>query len=295
MSVILHRLLPFLSILVLFSCNNNNTDKKASEADSLALSKDSTHTNDSLVYEDCYEKFFKGGPQITDSDKVMLLLKNGSQVSLKKFFSTDTTFKSGDFMSKYARCIVKSIDGDTMPELVIYNYTGGAHCCDEITVFAKDKKGYNFKARLYGGFACVDPATNIFTYSFNETLGYFFGCYACGFSDSVHDFNTIREIQLCYVKGKFEVQRYSADDEKQLLHNLQVLHDHGYEEMQDGMMDNGWRKEFAMNFAVWHYNNGKNWDATRKLFDQYYTFKDAAKIWKEFYSTLKDAEKQSTI
>lgn len=288
MSVPLYRLLPFLSILALVSCNNN-PDKKVSPADSLHLSKDSTHNNsDSVVYEDCYEKFFKGGTQFTDSDKVMLTLKNGSQVSLKKFFS-------GENASKYARCTLKSIDGDTIPELVIYDYTGGAHCCDEIEVFAKDKKGYNFKAKLFGGFACVDSSTDIFTWSFNETLGYFFGCYACGFSDSVHGFSTIRELQLRYVNGKFEVQHYAAADEKQLIHNLEVLQQHGYEDLQDGMMDSGWRKEFAMNFAVWHYNNGKNWDTTKKLFDKYYTFKDSVKVWKEFYSTLKDAEKQNSI
>lgn len=288
MTVILRRFIPFLLILVLVSCNNNTTDKKASQEDSMAMSKDSLHTGDSLVYEDCYEKFFKSGTPVGDSNKIILTLKNGSPITLGKFFS-------GENASKYARSIIKSIDNDTIPELVTYNYTGGAHCCDEITVFAKDKKGYNFKAKLYGGFVCIDPATNLFTYSFNETLGYFFGCYACGFSDSANGFTTLREIQLRYNNGKFELQRYSPEEEKKLLHNLQVLHDHGYEEIQDGMMDNGWRKEFAMNFAVWHYNNGKNWDATKKLFDQYYTFKDAAKVWKEFYATLKDAEKQSTI
>lgn len=287
MSVTLRRLIPFLSILVLASCNNNG-DKKASNTDSLALSADSTRAGDSLVYEDCYEKFFKSETQLTDSNSITLILKNGSPVTLGKFFSGENT-------SKYARSIVKSIDNDTIPELITYNYTGGAHCCDEITVFSKEKNGYKFKARLYGGFVCADPATNVFTYSFNETLGYFFGCYACGFSDSAQGFTTLREIQLRYAKGKFEIQRYSAEEEKQLLHNLQVLQQHGYEDLQDGMMDSGLRKEFAMNFAVWHYNNGKNWDATKKLFDQYYTFKDADKVWREFYGTLKDAEKQSSI
>ena len=288
MSAILSRLLPFLSILALLSCNDNGTDQKASQVDSLALSKDSARTDDSLVYEDCYEKFFDGGLHPVDSNKVMLTLKNGDRVTLAQFFRDKNS-------PAFARCISKSIDNDTIPELIMSSYTGGAHCCDEINIFAKDKNDYTFKAKLYGGFVCIDPATNVFTYSFNETLGYFFGCYACGFSDSTKDFTTLREIALRYVKGKFEVQRYSAETEKKLLHNLQLLHEHGYEDVEDGLMDSGWRKEFAMNFAVWHYNNGKSWAATKKLFDQYYTFKDAAKIWKEFSSTLKDAEKQSTI
>lgn len=286
MNVTLRRILPFLAILAVASCNNNTTDKKASQADSLATTTD--RNDDSLVYEDCYEKFFKGGAPFADSGKVLLTLKNGSPVTLKQFFAEDSS-------SKYSRYTLKSIDNDTIPELITYNYTGGAHCCDEITIFSRDTKGYRFRAKLYGGFACIDPVTNIFTYSLNETLGYFFGCYACGFSDSAKGFTTLREIHLRYNNGKFEIQPYSADDQKKLLHNLQILHDHGYEELQDGMMDSGWRKELAMNIAVWHYNNGKNWKETQKLFDQYYTFKDAAKVWKEFYGTLHDAEKQNSF
>lgn len=287
MSVILHRFIVAASFLALVACNNNR-DKKVSSADSLAIAKDSIRNSDSLVYEDCYEQFFKSGSDLKDTSGIMLVMKDGSQVSFNQYVS-------GENASRYARYTLKSVDGDTIPELVTYNYTGGAHCCDEMIVFAKDKKGYSFRAKLYGGFACIDPATNAFTYSLNETLGYFFGCYACGFSDSTNGFATMREIELRYANGKFHIQRYSAENEKKLVHNLQVLHDHGYEEIEDGMMDNGWRKEFAMNFAVWHYNNGKNWNATKKLFDQYYTFQDAAKVWKEFVNTLKAGEKQSTI
>jgi hypothetical protein len=61
------------------------------------------------------------------------------------------------------------------------------------------------------------------------------------------------------------------------------------------MMDNGWRKEFAMNLAVWHYNHGKDWDGTKKLFDQYYVFEDADKVWNEFYHTLKESEKENSF
>lgn len=289
MSVSINRCTIAALILALFalSCNSGG-DKKASTADSLALAKDTLHNKDSLIYEDCYEKFFKGGLELKDSAKIMLVLKDGRQLSLKSYFS-------GEDSSKYARCTLKSIDGDTIPELILYNYTGGAHCCDEVTIFAKDKKGYSFRAKLYGGFVCIDPATNELTYSLNETLGYFFSCYACGFSDSAHGFVTMREISLRYNNGKLEIRRYTSEEEKQLLRNLQILHDHGYEEIEEGLMDSGWRKEFAMNIAVWHYNNGKSWTATKKLFDQYYTFKDAEKVWKELNETLRSGEKQSSL
>lgn len=284
-----HYIYTFFVIATLISCNNN-ADKKADDNDSLKAAEDSTSKgSDSLVYVDCYEKFFQNMQRPADSATVMLTPRNGGKVKLKDFLANDLA-------GKYARWGLKSIDNDTIPELVMYNYTGGAHCCDEIYVFSKDNSGYTYKARLFGGFVCIDAATNIFTYSLNETLGYFFSCYACGFSDSTKGFKTIREIELRYVNGKFEIQPYDAATEKQLIRNLEILNEHGYEDMQDGgLMDSGWRKEFAMNLAVWHYNHGKNWDETKKIFDKYYNFKDAVKVWKEFYTILKDADKENSF
>lgn len=271
------------------SACNNQGDKKVTGADTaMALSDSAGKETDRLVYVDCYEGFFKDLPLLSDSDRVVLTARNGDTVKFKKFFREDLG-------SKYARYGLKSIDADTIPELIVYNYTGGAHCCDELYVFGKEKDSYAFRAKLYGGFICIDPVTNIITYSLNETLGYFFSCYACGFSDSTKGFQTIREIELAYKGGKFEVKPYAPATEKQVLHNLAVLKEHGFEEIVEGLMDSGWRKEFAMNFAVWHYNHGQNWNETKKLFDKYYTFKDAARIWKEFYSTLEDAKKENTF
>lgn len=278
----------FLAITTFLACNNNG-DQKSSGSDSTISGGDTTNVPaDSLVYEDCYEKFFAGLPSLTDSNTI-ITLKNGNKVKFSEFKTTDLD-------SKYMRIGLKSIDGDTIPELITYNNTGGAHCCDVISIFARDKAGYTFKAGLYGGFACIDPVTNVFTYSLNETLGYFFTCYACGFSDSAKGYQTIRELEFSYAKGRFNLNPVSDSTAKQLIKNLEILRDHGYEELPaDGNMDSGWRKEFVMNFAIWHYQHGKKWDETKKLFDQYYRFKDAAKVWKEFYSTLKDGEKESSI
>ncbi|MBC8033547.1 MAG: hypothetical protein H7Y03_05340 [Chitinophagaceae bacterium] len=277
----------FLLIISITACKNN-ADQNASQKDTSVTSTDTTaKVSDTLVYEDCYEKFFQGLGKVNDSGDVMLTLKNGSKVTFKSFAETDMA-------GRYARYGVKSLDNDTTPELVVYNYTGGAHCCDEIHIFSRQGADYSFKAKLFGGFVCIDPATNIFTYSLNETLGYFFACYACGFSDSTSGFKTIREIQLRYAQGKLELVPYDAATGKQLIRNLEILNKHGYEELE-GLMDNGWRKEFAMNFAVWHYNNGKNWNKTKKIYDKYYTFKDATGVWKELYTSLKDAGKESSL
>ncbi len=276
----------FLSVIALAACNNN-TNTKVVIKDSTVVKDTLREETDSLVYEDCFENFFKGLQQFSDSAKVLLKLRDDKQISFKNFASKELS-------PKYSRYGLKSIDGDTIPELIIYNYTGGAHCCDEISVFEKDNNNYSFKARLYGGFACIDSATNVFTFSFTEILGYFFSCYACGFSDSTKGFSTIREIELHYDNGKFVVNPYNASIDKQLMRNLEILKEHGYEEINE-LMDSGWRKEFAMNFAVWHYYHGRNWNETKKLFDNYYNFKDAVKVWKEFYDILKSMEKENSL
>jgi hypothetical protein len=142
---------------------------------------------------------------------------------------------------------------------------------------------------------CIDPQTNIFSFSFTESLGYFFSCYSCVYRDSTDQYRLIREIELRFHNGQFVVVPYNADIEKQLQTNLALLKEHGYVELDAGLMDNGWRKEYAMNLAVWHFNHGKNWDATKKLFNQYYTFKDADKIWREFYNVINEAGKENSF
>jgi hypothetical protein len=246
-------------------------------------------TPDEMLFdESCYNNFFTGLPKFKDSLSALLLLESGKKATLTQFFRDE-------YMSTMAQYGTKDLDGDGTIELVIYNNTGGAHCCDEYYIFQqKAKSEFRYQGQLVSGQVCVDAATNIFTYSFTETYGYFFGCYACTFQDSTGVFKSMREIQLRFSKNKFEVVPYDTAAEKQNILNLQVLYDHGYEELE-GMMDNGLRKEFAMNFAVWHFNHGQDWKKTKKLFDQYYHFNDAVKIWMEFYNILKEVSQQNSF
>ena len=128
-----------------------------------------------------------------------------------------------------------------------------------------------------------------------ETLGYFFSCYACIYRDSAVEYRPLRETELRFYDGNFAVVPYNADVEKQVETNLNLLKNHGFVELDGGLMDNGWRKEYAMNLAVWHFNHGKNWEATQKLFAQYYPFKDASNVWAEFTRSLKAAEKENSF
>jgi hypothetical protein len=280
-------LLFFLLSQLVFSCSSNENKAKTATVDS-ASSVNDQGDNDTVTYRDCNENFFGGLQQFSDSPGINIKLKNGKSMNWKRF-------KEEELMSENVRYGLKSLDNDTIPELIILNNTGGAHCCDEIYIFQKTGDSFVQKARLFGGFICIDAASNIFTFSFNETLAYFYACYACAFQDSLSEFRTMREIELKYDNGRLYIISHNPETEKQLLKNFSILNNHGYEEIDQGLMDSGWRKEFAMNFAVWHYNHGKNWKETRLIFEKYYHFKDADKVWKEFYATLREAEKENSF
>ena len=272
-----------LALIALSGCHNTDTRSAASDA---TTAKDSLST-EPMAYENCYQNFFKGLPTFKDSASASLQLQNGQQVSMTRFFRDE-------FMSQNSEYGEKDLDGDGTIELILYNNTGGAHCCDEYYIFQRTgDRNFAFRSRITGS-ACVDASTNLFSFSFSEMLGYFFGCYACRFNDSTGAFKSLQEIALKYNKDHLEVVPYEAGAEKQNLANLETLQKHGYEKMED-LMDNGWRKDYAMNFAVWHYNHGKNWNSTRQLFRKYYTFPDAQKIWDEFQTTLTEAEKDNTF
>jgi hypothetical protein len=97
---------------------------------------------------------------------------------------------------------------------------------------------------------------------------------------------------LRYASSALEVIPYDTVAALQNIRNLEILQNHGYEKIE-GMMDNGWRKEFAINLAIWHFNHGKNWKLTKSMFYHYYKFKDAGRVWKEFYRTMTDAAKEN--
>jgi hypothetical protein len=275
--------------VLLTYCRDQGKDKVIEEDTPVILKKDTVGAQHKLAAEDdCNNNFFRGLPGAADSTALKLQLKSGRQVTWKQFVNDEllsTRVKSG----------FKTIDNDTIPEFIVLNNTGGAHCCEEVYIFTGSNNQYTQKAKLYGGFVCIDPQTNIFTFSFSESLGYFFSCYSCVYRDSTDQYMPLREIELRFHNGSFAVVPYNADVERQIRSNLALLKANGFVELDAGLMDNGWRKEFAMNLAVWHFNHGKNWEATKKQFEQYYAFKDADRVWGEFYKVLNEAGKENSF
>jgi hypothetical protein len=287
--MIINRLiiLSLLGFVGLLACKDPAAGmQEAKGSDSMQFDQDSPDST--FVIKSCYENFFNGLPHFRDSGSAVLILGDGTRTSLTQFFKDE-------FMSPVSEYGIKDLDRDGLNELIVFNNTGGAHCCDEYHIFHQRREDeFELKAHIMGGQTCIDPSTNAFNFSFTENLGYFFACYACEFEDSTGAFKPMRDISLVYSNGALEVTPYDSIAEKQNLFNLEVLQNHGFEDLE-GMMDNGWRKEFAMNFAVWHFNHGKNWNNTRQLFRKYYNFSDSLKVWQEFFTTLTESARENTF
>ena len=76
--------------------------------------------------------------------------------------------------------------------------------------------------------------------------------------------------------------------------NLGKLSEHPYEEPDKELaMDEGLRKEFAMNLVVFYYSFGRNLKTTKDLFIKYYHHPDAAKVWAAFAKNLQAINKNN--
>lgn len=233
--------------------------------------------------------FFQQGEKLSNTRAVTLVLRNGRVQSLERLLKSEN--------DPFADHVLSDLDGDRQPELLVYNYTGGAHCCDEITVFRKAGSRYQFAGVLFAGHTVINEDLS-FTYSLHESFGYFFTCYACGLEDS----STAAaldpsHILVRYKKGKLAVVPGDAELKRYLLDNLSKLREMTYPPLDDepAGMDEGFRKAFALNLAVYYYSFGKNLAAVQQLFRRYYTFPDAARVWKAFRQNLANVGKQNSF
>ncbi|MBI3139189.1 MAG: hypothetical protein HYZ15_11430 [Sphingobacteriales bacterium] len=237
--------------------------------------------------------FFREGEKSKSPGKILLMLKDGKTRSLsalmKRFAPDENT------PSLYADHVFCDMDNDGKKELLISNFTGGAHCCDEIYVFTYMAPGkYRQTVKLFAGNTIITKEKE-FIYDFHEQFGYFFTCFACGYEDSTDVApQHISTILLRYHKGKMKVQPGDPELKTLILDNLDKLGEQPYQPLEEDIaQDNGLRKEIALNLVVYYYSFGKNLAGTLQLFYKYYRHPDVKTTWAAFVKQLQYLQQEN--
>lgn len=237
--------------------------------------------------------FFQEGEKIKSTAKVSLLLKDKKMRTLAAFLKSMGDPTIGETV--YADHVIADLDKDGRKELLIYNYTGGAHCCDELYIFKNTAPNkYQQVAKLFAGNTIITKK-NEFIYDFHEQFGYFFTCFACGYEDTTGEGPLSNSaITLRFRNGKLLVTPGNAELKALINDNLGLLGEKPYQPLEDDIaQDDGIRKEFALNLAVYYFSYGRNLTATRQLFTRYYKHPDATKVWNGFARQLRYLQEQN--
>ena len=233
--------------------------------------------------------FFQTNERIANPDKIILITKAKRTISLANLLK--------DQDMNYADHTLSDLDNDGQKELLISNFTGGAHCCDEIYIYKKIAANkYQYAAKLFAGNTVISTEKD-FTYNFNEQLGYFFTCFACSYSDTSDEAPVdVNSIKLKYSKGKMLIVPGDKELKSMINDNLAKLGEQPYEKLEDDLaQDNGLRKAVALNLIVYYYSFGKNLPETQKLFNKYYKHPDSKKVWAAFLKQLQYIPKESSL
>jgi hypothetical protein len=230
--------------------------------------------------------FFQQNEKAASPATVTLVTKTNKIVKLPAFLESTGI---------YADHVLADLDMDGKKELLISNYTGGAHCCDEIYIFKNIAPNrYQQVVKFFAGNTMITQNKE-FVYNFYEQFGYFFTCYACAYTDTTDAAPVpIHNIVLKYNKGKMMVVPGDKELRSTIMDNLGKLAELPYEKLEDDIsQDNGQRKEMALNLAVFYYSFGRNILETQKLFNKYYKFPDAKKVWAAFVKQLQYMKKDN--
>ncbi len=254
------------------------------QTDSVLYARDSAivpETNKTIL-------FFQQVEKTVTPKKIILVTKTRKTIDLDSYIKK---------LGVYAEHGLIDLDQDGNKELLVYNYTSGAHCCDEIYIY-KHTTGnkYQHVAKLFAGSTIITDS-NTFLYNFHEQFGEFFSCYTCGFTDE-SDAAPIptRTIEMKYQKGILSIIRGDTDLRSRIKDNLAKLGETPYEMMNmDGSKEGGVRKEFALNLAVYYFAFGKSIIETRRLFNQFYKFPDARNVWTTFQRSLNSIRRESDL
>lgn len=248
--------------------------------------------DDTSAVADCYVAFFKSSTPVKNKSSQKLVLKNGKETTLSAFMKEN-------YMEVDTQAGIKDVDGDGKKELIIWNYTGGAHCCDEFYFFKEaGLNRYSFAGKLFAGNTCVD-AQNNFSYSLHESFGYFFTCFACSLpadqeGATPDDIKYVADLTVIYKNGKLQIQPGTGALKATIKKNLSLIKKLGWDGgVKEADFDDGRRKELALNLAAYYFLFGKNLVETKSLFTANYPFKDATKVWTQFVQNLNSVKRNN--
>lgn len=253
------------------------------------------YQRDSVIeVENSTAQFFNRSEKTTTPNKIVIITKPGKTTTMTGFLKT--LAPAGETVSpEFTDYGFADLDNDGKKELVISNFTGGAHCCDEIYIFKNiGVNKYQHAAKLFAGNTIITDK-NEFVYDLHEMFGYFFTCYACGYNDTT-DAGPVQlsTLLMKYSKGKLTVLPTDNELRSVINDNLGKLCEQPYEKLDaDIAQDNGLRKEIAMNLAMFYYYFGKNIIETQKLFNKYYKYPDAKRVWAGFVKQLQYVRKDN--
>ena len=281
--------IPFLSLCFFLLFLSDHQLQAQVETDSVMYARDSAldiPTDPTVI-------FFQEGKKTKTPGKVMLQLKDKKTRSLAAFLKSLGNAAVGEM--EYADYAFDDLDKDGRPELLVSNFTGGAHCCDEIYIFKNTALNkYQQVSKLFAGNTIITKERE-FIYDFQEQFGYFFTCFACGYEDSTGAGPiSINSITLHYKKGKMQVVPGDPELKSIILGNLGKLGKKPYQPLEEDIdFDDGLRKEMAFNLAVYYYSFGRNLTETQQLFSRYYKHPDAKKVWAGFTRQLRYMREQN--
>jgi len=235
---------------------------------------------------------FKLSAQI-DASNIVLISEEGVRKTLLEFLRD-----SDNIFAVFPEAKMLDIDSDGKDELFVYQYTGGAHCCECVAMYKpkpKTKMEYQFVIDFcakYGTLQLDDVGvgTNnaLIKVSIFEEMGYFHTCYACFPEINVPVISNL--YLMCDKAGIHYTSIPQLNDS--IIESLSELKNIPIRNIDLNDLtdfDDGNRKCFAMNLMCYYFNNQQNEIATKQLFYQYYPdIPDRDTIWTEIISFCKE-------
>jgi hypothetical protein len=209
-------------------------------------------------------------------NKINLVFENGKTIPLSEF-PDDEGFKAWAKLTSRdstATRYLLDLGNDKVPELITNYFSGGAHCCDENDIFSESSENtYKHIFHFTGNISINRSEITLYVY---EDLGYF----KTGYARTVDTPETISpKIALIYKSNRFN---YSPTNEKlnrEIAENLDSLRTRGIPDINSDGDDDRTRKAYACDIVTFYFNNNRDLNMTKNLFEQYYTNSDKQEIW----------------